>query len=82
MLPIKSAVQSSETELWYLVVRLLIDTRYVSSIYGLLQHFLNEAQDETQAVITQQAVRKKKPTHTSVLKIICAEKSSSPLSIF
>ena len=42
------------------VVRLLIDTRYVSSIYGLLQCFLNEAQDETRVVITQQAVRKKK----------------------
>ena len=32
---------------WYLVVR-------------LLQRFLNEAQDETRASITQQAVRKKK----------------------
>ena len=49
LLPMKSAVSSERA--WYLVV-------------CLLQRFLNEAQDETRAVITQQAVRKKKPTHT------------------
>ena len=42
---------------WYLVIR-------------QLQRFLNEAQDETQAAITQQAVRKKK-AYTYVLKIMC-----------
>ena len=42
---------------WYLVVR-------------RLQRFLNEAQDETRAAITQQAVRKKE-AYTYVLKIMC-----------
>ena len=40
---------------WYLVLH-------------LLQRFLNEAQDETRVVITQQAVRKKK-AYTYILKI-------------
>ena len=41
-----------------------------SLVGRLLQRFLNEAQDETWAVITQQAVRKKK-AYTYVLKIMC-----------
>ena len=44
---------------WYLVVR-------------RLQRFLNEAQDETWAAITQQAVRKKE-AYTYVLKIMCRQ---------
>ena len=35
-----------------------------------LQRFLNEAQDENRAAITQQAVRKKE-AYTYVLKIMC-----------
>ena len=42
---------------WYLVAR-------------LLQRFLNEAQDETRAGITRQAVRKKE-IYTYFLKIMC-----------
>ena len=53
---------------WYLVVR-------------MLQHFLNEAQDETQVAITQKSGIKKKSLHIC-FKDYVLKKSLSPLSIF
>ena len=57
LLPIKISVTVERVTAWYLVVR-------------LLQRFLNEAQDETRAGITRQAVSKKE-IYTYFLKIMC-----------